>query len=356
MTDETLFDLGQYPQPSVAQGTIASAATELPSTTDVAPDSGVVPHAVVTPRTSTAAAEKHQMTLLAIQEKMMARGNDRGNIGFTTPLWAQFALPHRDPGDVPFWSTQNRGLDLVITPGSRLDEGGSRVTAGYPWGRVPRAMLTFMATQAVLTESPVIELGEGRREFFRRVGIARAGAKREKQVFHLIEALAAADVKVEETEKGSSGSWGYRWRRMSFVDGLQLWLNEEKDPGAPLWGSTVRLSDDFFETIVKAPMPLLLEDLKLLGSSTLAHDIYLWLTYRMHQLSRSQTITYEQLYAQFGAGHSHMRNFRIAFRKSLDRVLKVYTDANVSVDLDKPYIRLHPSKPRVPSTRALKAI
>lgn len=318
---------------------------QLPGFEDVA-ESAPVPRSAVS-----APAKKEAATLLALQDQMMKRGRELGDIGYTTPLWAQFALPHRDPGEVPFWSTRNRGLELVITPGTRMDENGNRVSAGYPWGRVPRAMLTFMATQAVRTDSPHIQLGEGRRDFFRKVGIARGSAAREKTTFQLVESLAAANVKLEETKKGSGDSWGYRWRRLTFVDGLQLWMNDEKDAGAPLWGSTVRLSDEFFETIVNAPMPLLLEDLRMLGASTMAHDIYLWLTYRMHQLEKPQRITYEQLRQQFGTNYAQMRDFRTAFRKHLTRVLSVYEDANVSVDPDKSFVTLHPSKPRVPAKR-----
>lgn len=298
-----------------------------------------------------APAKKEAATLLALQDQMMKRGRELGDIGYTTPLWAQFALPHRNPGEVPFWSSSNRGLDMVITPGTRLDENGKRVTAGYPWGRVPRAMLTYMATQAVLTDSPHIQLGEGRNDFFRKVGITRGNPARQRQTFELVESLAAANVKLEESKKGSGASWGYRWRRLTFVDGLQLWMNDEKNSGAPLWGSTVRLSDEFFETIVNAPMPLLLEDLRMLGASTMAHDIYLWLTYRMHQLEKPQRISYEQLHEQFGTNYGQMRDFRLAFRKHLARVLSVYEDANVSVDPDKSFVTLHPSKPRVPAKR-----
>ncbi|HEX3828840.1 MAG TPA: hypothetical protein VHV82_16385, partial [Sporichthyaceae bacterium] len=39
-----------------------------------------------------------------------------GAIGFTARLFAQLALPYRDPGEIKVWRRQNGTLSLVVNP------------------------------------------------------------------------------------------------------------------------------------------------------------------------------------------------------------------------------------------------
>lgn len=289
-----------------------------------------------------------ELKLLDLQMELERTGEERGDIAFTSPLWARFSLPHKNPGDAPRWEAKNGGVSLVIRPGEKKIADGSWTNAGYPYGVLPRLALTFMATEAQRTREPLINLGDSQREFMTKIGLSHGSTDR-RRLRTQIEALAACDIRVNEYAE-ADGGWGYRNRPLPITNGLQLWFNGRDDAPA-LWGSTVRLSDQFFESIVSAAMPVYLSDLKALRGSTLRHDIYVWLTYRLNALERPAHISWPQLHAQFGASFGRERAFKEKFLGALADVLKVYDTARVQ-ETDKT-LKLSPSPRRVPERRAI---
>ena len=67
-----------------------------------------------------------------------------------------------------------------------------------------------------------------------------------------------------------------------------------------LWQSKIRLGEDFFNEIIRHPVPLDMNILKALKRSPLGLDLYLWVTYRTFALKRQQRLSWRQLYRQFG--------------------------------------------------------
>lgn len=290
-----------------------------------------------------------ELKLLDLQTELERRGEERGDIAFTSPLWARFSLPHRDPKDAPMWEARNGNVSLIVQPGFKRDADGRLVSAGYPFGVIPRLALTFMATQAVRTHSKTIELGDSQREFMARIGMDH-GSLHRKRLQDQMRSLAAAHISI--SEYGTSGDgWGERSRDMPLTEGLQLWLNGASDGHPALWGSTVVLTDQFFESIIDAPLPVYLEDLRALGGSSMRHDIYLWLVYRLYKLDRTTHVSWEQLHVQFGASFKLVRQFKPKFIEALNDVLKVYPAARVRVS-DKT-LALLPSEPHVKPARKL---
>lgn len=289
-----------------------------------------------------------ELKLLDLQSALERNGEERGDIAYTSPLWARFSLPHRNPGDAPRWEAKNGGVSLVIRPGEKVAADGSWEPAGYPFGVIPRLALTYMATEAVRTREPIIHLGDSQREFMSRLGIVHSAHSR-RRIRAQIEALSACDIQLSEYAANEDG-WGYRLQKLPLTKGLQLWLNGRDDAPA-LWGSTVVLSEEFFESIVTAAMPVYLDDLRALGGSSLRHDIYVWLTYRLNSLERSTHVSWPQLHAQFGSSFARERKFRETFLEALSDVLKVYEGARVRV-LDKT-LMLMPSPTHVKARRAV---
>jgi hypothetical protein len=85
-----------------------------------------------------------------------------------------------------------------------------------------------------------------------------------------------------------------------------------------------------FESILERSAPLATHAIKLLRKSPMDLDVYAWLVHRLYNLNRSSTMTWAQLSGQFGHSYGEIRYFRRYFIDSLQRVLKVYTDAKVS--------------------------
>jgi hypothetical protein len=42
---------------------------------------------------------------------------EAGTIGFSARLWAQVALPYRNPGELPSWKRTNGTMTLYVRPG-----------------------------------------------------------------------------------------------------------------------------------------------------------------------------------------------------------------------------------------------
>lgn len=102
----------------------------------------------------------------------------------------------------------------------------------------------------------------------------------------------------------------------------------------------------FFAELLAAPVPIDLRALAALTSS-LALDVYCWLTYRLSGLSRPLTLSWPALALQFGSQTARPRDFRRRFVVALAAVLVVYPEARVRAGRDG--LVLFPSPSHVPS-------
>jgi len=82
-------------------------------------------------------------------------------------------------------------------------------------------------------------------------------------------------------------------------------------------------------------------------------DVYVWLAYRLHSLSKPTPLSWGALKAQFGAGYVAMNNFKIRFLPNLKLALAVYPAAEVEDDGERGLI-LHPSP--APVTKRLVGV
>ena len=57
----------------------------------------------------------------------------------------------------------------------------------------------------------------------------------------------------------------------------EFWWNERKPDEQTLWESKIELSEDFFNEIIRHPVPLDMNTLTALKRCSLGLDIYLWL-------------------------------------------------------------------------------
>src|SRR5437588_11596407 len=75
-------------------------------------------------------------------------------VGYAARLFAQLALPYRDPGPVVEWRRTNGAVSLRVNPGE-VWTPGEPPRSGFPFGVVPRLLVTWMATEAVRTKQSV---------------------------------------------------------------------------------------------------------------------------------------------------------------------------------------------------------
>ncbi len=125
-----------------------------------------------------------------------------------------------------------------------------------------------------------------------------------------------------------------------------------KRPNDPvLWDSKIRLGEDFFNEIVRHPVPLDMNILKGLKRSSLGLDLYMWLTYRTFVLKKPVTLRWRDLYRQFGVNAAQARDKRTVdnFRTDCLRELKKIEEAwpGLNYEVARGVLIIAPSTPAI---------
>jgi len=295
---------------------------------------------------------RSRLKLLDFATQQEADPEDQ-SVGFSARLFAQVSVPQRNPGDdLPYYERRNGNVVLTMSPALVTQKDGSRVRR-YPYGILPRLALTYVATEAFKTKSPVIELGRSMRSFLSRLDVEYSG-RNANLVKQQLAALFGAQLSVEGLAVNESGH-GTVAEYFQIAKSVNLWWANREDAGdEALWASEVRLSQEFFDSIINAPVPVDLKALRALGGSSLKIDLYLWSTHRMYYLRKPTRIKWADLNNQFGAQYGRVRAFKAAFIKALQDVQIVYPALNAEITAD--YLILRPSLTHVPSNKPYKQV
>jgi hypothetical protein len=136
----------------------------------------------------------------------------------------------------------------------------------------------------------------------------------------------------------------------AFVQDSITFASVADDDQPMLWQDRVRLDPSFWRSLRDHPVPVREEAIQAIGTRSLAIDVYIWLAYRLHSLTKSTPISWTAIHGQFGAGFRMVRQIKPTFIEALNLALAVYPEA--SVDITKAGILLNPSPPAVPRIEA----
>ena len=136
------------------------------------------------------------------------------------------------------------------------------------------------------------------------------------------------------------------------ADRTEFWWNPKRPEEPSLWDSKIRLGEDFFNEIIRHPMPLDMNILKALKRSPLGLDLYMWLTYRTFTLREPIRLRWRDLYRQFGVNPNQAGD-RVTvdnFRKDCLRELKKIEEAwpGLNYGLARGVLIVAPSTPAIP--------
>jgi len=243
-------------------------------------------------------------------------------------------LPHsKQPGT----EYERKNGDLVL-----------RVSAprwGVPYGPKPRLLCYWLATQIVKTKSREIELGGSLSEWLRKLGLERTGreiAAVKEQTKRLFDATI-------DLNRYDHGSWTLY--RMNIAAAASVWWDVQAPDQIGLWGSRVKVGQEFFDECLRSPVPLDGRALRALKGSSFDLDLYGWAVARLFTVRKPTLISWELLRLQFGAGYpatkQGLRHFREKFAQRLQRVLMVYPGAKMWPDDDGVGLWLDTSPPAV---------
>lgn len=266
---------------------------------------------------------------------------EAGALGFMARALVQATMPHKNPGKIEAWGRRNGNFSLVMQPGYSIDENNAPQNIGLPYGTKPRLVMAFIASEAVRTRSKEIILGHSLSEFMRQLDLTPTGGRwgtipaLREQMKRLFSSTVSFQYESDKVEVNS----GFKIASQAI-----LFWDAKSPQQAALWESTVTLTQEFYNEIITRPVPVDLRALSALKSSSLALDIYCWLTYRMSYLKHVTEIPWKLLATQFGSDYTELRDFKKNFIKQLRKVQIVY---NSAIDQGEKGLILKPSKSHI---------
>ena len=249
------------------------------------------------------------------------------------------SLPHKRM-EVAFWKRQANRTTLLVESGR--DREGELIRV--PYGSIARLILLYLQTEAVRSDNPEVELGRSMKAWMTRMSLS-AGGKTYQLVAEQARRISGCRLTfftdISNTELRSNGA---------FVQSSISLAGLADESQSSLWQDKVRLDEGFWRSLKEHPVPVREEALRAIGTRSFAIDVYIWLAYRLHALTKPTSITWAAIHAQFGAGFRLVRQIKPTFHEALQMALAVYPEAHVEVE-DRGVI-LYPSPPAIPKVEA----
>lgn len=240
--------------------------------------------------------------------------------GYIHAGFAMTALPHKRT-DAVEWVRDSADIRLRIESGKSHD--GTAV--GIPFGYVARLILLYLQTQAIKTRSREVELGRSMHSWLKAMGL-NSGGKGYEAVREQSRRLSLCRLTFYRIADGGEAVMNGSFVREAILP--------SRDTGSQLslWRETVVLDEVFYESLVRHPLPVRESAIKAMSGRSMAIDLYIWLAYRLHHLTRATRVPWPAVYRQFGAGFALQRQFKVHAREALALALAAYPEAQVKVD------------------------
>jgi len=276
----------------------------------------------------------------AIEAAALMLAEEESRLGITHAGFAMTSLPHKRIEDA-LWRRDGHRTTLLVESGR--NRNGSLI--GVPYGSIARLILLYLQTEAVRTNTPEVELGRSMKSWMLRMSLT-TGGKTYQLVTEQARRISACRLTFfTERDNGTESR-----HNGAFVQDAITFASVIDDDQPSLWQDRVRLDPSFWRSLREHPVPVREEAIRAIGTRSLAIDVYIWLAYRLHSLSKPTPVSWTAIHAQFGAGFRLVRQIKPSFLEALGLALAVYPEARV--DADKQGLMLHPSPPAVPKSDA----
>ena len=258
-----------------------------------------------------------------------ATQSDPKQVLYQHSVLCQTGLPYRNPGDdVRTWKRTNGKIGLQIEAGTAWNpEVGDFVQFGLPYGPKPRLLLAYLNREALVNQSPTVEVERSLTSFVKKLGLAPKGHNI-NAIKEQLARLAASSIRLGINVDGAGVTI-----KSEIISKFKVWFPKD-DSQRVLWPSTVQLHPDYFESLVHHAVPLHDKALMALSGSAMGLDVYAWLAQRLHRIEWGERVfvTWAALKAQFGWHYDRMNNFKAVFRRTLRDVHSQYRAADVELD------------------------
>ena len=264
-------------------------------------------------------------------------------VAYMHTVFCQASLPLRNPGDdVRTWDQQQGRAQLRLMAGGAIQADSSEFApVGLPYGPAARLVFIHLMTQAVLQQSPHVELESSLRAFAQTLGLHGSGRELRTLREQLLR-IAGCSFRIRTPSQDST----------KLVQGFFIEQAEMlKPPGSrEPWPRSVCLGHKFYEDLREHAVPLDYRAVDALKHNAQALDCYAWLARRLARVSRRTFIPWKALYEQSG-GRTPLRKWRQRFaadQGTLAQVLDVYLAAKEAVEVTDDGLFVNYAPPPVP--------
>ena len=283
----------------------------------------------------------HHFTLAHQVDQLVAAREADPDLGFMVRLMTLCSLPRTNPGRRIQYKRVNGPYTLIMT---------ATGNAKLPYGNLPRLLMAWVSTEAVRTRSRDLILGRSLSEFMRKLDIystsgGPSGVR--TRLRNQMKRLFGSHIQLSHEHEH-----GERFVSSAIADRGEFWWDPKRPDDPVLWDSKIRLGEEFFNEIIRCPVPLDMNILKAIKRSPLGLDLYVWLNYRLFGKKNPLKIRWRDLYRQFGVDPSRANDKLTVnnFRKKCLRELKKIKMAWEGFDygLIRGELVLFPTPPSVP--------
>jgi len=242
---------------------------------------------------------------------------------------------------VSIWKQKQGDVHLAIQSNQIYNSVTNDYEAiGLPYGTKARLFLMHINTIAIQTKSPFIHMENSLTAFMKQLKMDTNG-RNMTLAKDTLRRLMVSNI-----------SLGYRKQEGGGQQDLKIIRTFEEAHTSQnqhlSWTSSIRLSDDYFNSLTKHAIPLDRRAIHTLSHNAMALDIYTWLAQRLLRVDkrRPQFIPWAALKIQFGREYHRMYDFKRIFRKYLQIVKMQYPKAKIQEEKNKGFF-LHYSPPPI---------
>lgn len=262
---------------------------------------------------------------------------------FQHSVLCQTFLPYRNPGDdVRVWQQKQGNVSLAVQAGGAFNQDGVLEEIGLPYGTKARLILAHINSEAIKSQSRVIDVEGSMSAFIKSIGLSLDG-RTIREVKEQLRRLSTCKLSLGF----SNGVRGVQYD-LQIINAFDLWF-PKNDKQRVLWPSRVQLNEDYYQSLQAHAIPLDDRALAALSHNAMALDIYCWLAQRLHRIGPKEVhfVSWESLKLQFGQGYDRMNDFKKIFRKTLTSVRTQYYGSQIEEVANKGF-NLKLSPPPIP--------
>ncbi len=282
--------------------------------------------------------DEKTVRLVDVATKIMINPATIENAAYLHIVLCQLGLPRSSLNDSSFTRTSGGASISISTP---EDQKGDDST---PYGVIPRLILLHACSQATLKGSREIDICKTQTAFMKLINLNLSGGKNGIRNNFKSQFIKLSKAKFE--------LFLYTNKKENYFSG-NIFETEPYNIENGKWNRKIRLTEEFYNSLVveKNNVPIDKRAVCCLQRSSLALDIYLMLTERLHRVVKNNyVVRWKKLREQFGQEYANNKsgrvNFKKAFSYALTQVKAVYPDAKV--EIVKCGLKIGKSEPPIP--------